>query len=138
MSDIVVDNVENDNDEDEDQIENHVDVNVVNEDRVDEEFDVKNAVNLLAVDDVVVKVLFVVDAVDRGNENVEDNSYVDQDAWGDVNVNQNTNDDVVDDDVEADLLINGAKTEGILEVVANDNVNEDEVNDDADNLRTVT
>ena len=79
-SDIVVDNVENVNDEDEDQAENHVDDNVVNEDREDGDFDVKNAVNLLAANDVTVEAVFVVDVVDRGSENVEDDGYVGQDA----------------------------------------------------------
>ena len=34
----------------------------------------------LAVGDVVVKVVFVVDVVDRGSESVEDDGSVDQDA----------------------------------------------------------
>ena len=68
MNVIVVDDIKNDNDEDEDQVENHVDDDVVSEDQKDEKFDVKNAVNLLAVDDVVAKVVALVDVVDRGSE----------------------------------------------------------------------
>ena len=41
-------------------------------------------------------------------------------------------DDVVDDDVEADLLINDVKTEDSFEVVVNDNVNDDDVNENDD------
>ena len=84
----------------------------MNEGREDEEFDVRSAVNLLPVNDVVVEVVFVVDVVDRGKENVEDDGYVDQDADDDVNVNQNVKDDVVDDDVEAGLLINDCEDKG--------------------------
>ena len=80
MNVVVVDESRSDNDKDEDQVENHVDGNVVNEDLKDEGFDVKNAVNLLVVDDVVVKVVFLVDVVDRGNENVEDDGCVGQDV----------------------------------------------------------
>ena len=66
MNAAVVDEIRNDNDKDEDQVEHHLDGNVVNENREDEEFDVRNAVNFLVVADVVVKVVFVVDVIDRG------------------------------------------------------------------------
>ena len=102
----------------------------MDDDRKGEEFDVQNAVNLLAADEVVVSIVVVVDVADEGSESVEDDVCVNQDEKDDVYVSQNTKDDVVAEVVDADLLVDDVEVEGILEVFANDNVNDEDVNDD--------
>ena len=72
VKEFVVDDVRNGNGDDKNEVDNRVDDNVKDENRNDEEFDVKDAVNLLDVDEVVVNGEVVSDVVDVENEKFED------------------------------------------------------------------
>ena len=77
-----------------------------------------------------MNVVVVVDVVDEGNENVEDDVCVDDVVKDDVYVNQNVKDDVVYNKVDADLSIDDVEVEDLPEAVVTDNANDEEVNDD--------